>query len=101
MRNRERELALQSIKIAGIVGLVASLGAAATGHKSAQTVAEVQPMKLAAMEALYNGGNDIGLTAVAWINPFAQPDYENDAEPALKLAMPYALSFMATNDIHG
>ena len=101
MRNRERELALQSIKIAGIVGLVASLGAAATGHKSAQTVAEVQPMKLAAMEALYNGGTDIGLTAVAWINPFAQPDYENDAEPALKLAMPYALSFMATNDIHG
>jgi cytochrome d ubiquinol oxidase subunit I len=101
LKNRERELALQSMKIAAIVGLVASLGAAATGHKSAQTVAQVQPMKLAAMEALYNGGNDIGLTAVAWINPFAQPDYANDAEPPLKLAMPYALSFMATNDFHG
>jgi cytochrome d ubiquinol oxidase subunit I len=89
------------MKIAAIVGLVASLGAAATGHKSAQTVAEVQPMKLAAMEALYNGGTDVGLTAVAWVNPFAQPDYQKDGEAPLKLAMPYALSFMATNDIHG
>ena len=101
MKKRERELSLKSIRIAAIVGLIASLGAAATGHKSAQTVAEVQPMKLAAMEALYNGGNDVGLTAVAWVNPFAQPDYANDAEAPLKLEMPYALSFMATNDIHG
>jgi cytochrome d ubiquinol oxidase subunit I len=58
-------------------------------------------MKLAAMEALYNGGTDQGLTAVAWVNPFKQPDYENQAEPSLKIEMPYALSFMATNDIHG
>ena len=101
MKKRERELSLKSLRIAAIVGLIASLGAAATGHKSAQTVAEVQPMKLAAMEALYNGGNDVGLTAVAWVNPFAQPDYANDAEAPLKLEMPYALSFMATNDIHG
>jgi cytochrome d ubiquinol oxidase subunit I len=80
---------------------VASLLAAATGHKSAQDVAEVQPMKLAAMEALYNGGNDIGLTAVAWVNPFCQPDYETEESAPLKLEMPYALSFMATNDPHG
>ena len=101
LKKRERELSLKSIRIAAIVGLIASLGAAATGHKSAQTVAEVQPMKLAAMEALYNGGNDQGLTAVAWVNPFSQPDYVNDAEAPLKLEMPYALSFMATNDIQG
>jgi len=83
------------------VGLIASLGAAMTGHKSAQSVGEVQPMKLAAMEALYNGGTDQGLTAVAWVNPFQQPDYSWDDEAPLRLAMPYALSFMATNDIHG
>ena len=58
-------------------------------------------MKLAAMEALYNGGTDQGLTAVAWVNPFCQPDYEHQAEAPLKIEMPYALSFMATNDIHG
>jgi cytochrome d ubiquinol oxidase subunit I len=84
-----------------MVGLIACLLTLATGHKSAQDVAEVQPMKLAAMEALYNGGTDIGLTAVAWVNPFCQPDYQNEAEAPLKLDMPYALSFMATNDIHG
>ena len=101
MKKRDTKLAVESMKIAAIVGLVASLGAAMTGHKSAQTVAEVQPMKLAAMEALYNGGTDIGLTAVAWVNPLGQPDYQSEASAPLKLEMPYALSFMATNDIHG
>ena len=101
LKKREQHLAVESIKIAVVVGLIASLGAAVTGHKSAQSVGEVQPMKLAAMEALYNGGTDQGLTAIAWINPFKQPDYANEAEAPLKIDMPYALSFMATNDIHG
>ena len=101
LKKRETRLAVASIRIATIVGLVASVGAAATGHKSAQSVAEVQPMKLAAMEALYNGGIDQGLTAIAWVNPLEQPDYEHEAEAPLKIGMPYALSFMATNDIHG
>jgi cytochrome d ubiquinol oxidase subunit I len=58
-------------------------------------------MKLAAMEALYNGGTDQGLTAVAWVNPFSQPDYANDATAPLKIEMPYGLSILATNDPHG
>ncbi|MBP5409445.1 MAG: cytochrome ubiquinol oxidase subunit I [Prevotella sp.] len=101
MKNREIELAKESIKIGAIVGLIASIGAAATGHKSAQSVGEVQPMKLAAMEALYNGGTDQGLTAIAWVNPIAQPDYQNEESAPLKIEMPYALSFMATDNIHG
>ena len=101
MKNRHTRLATESMKIGMWVGLIAALLADATGHKSAQSVAEVQPMKLAAMEALYDGGTDVGLTAIAWVNPFCQPDYKWDSEPPLKLEMPYALSFMATNDIHG
>ena len=101
LKKRHTKLAIESMKIGAMVGLIACLLTLATGHKSAQDVAEVQPMKLAAMEALYNGGTDIGLTAVAWVNPFCQPDYQNEAEAPLKLEMPYALSFMATNDIHG
>ena len=92
MQKRETKLAIESIKIGAIVGLIASLGAAMTGHKSAQSVAEVQPI---------NGGTDIGLTAVAWVNPFVQPDYMSEESAPLKIEMPYALSFMATNDIHG
>ena len=101
MKKRHTKLAVESMKIGAMVGLVACLLALVTGHKSAQDVAKVQPMKLAAMEALYNGGTDIGLTAVAWVNPLCQPDYQNEDEAPLKLDMPYALSFMATNDIHG
>ena len=101
MQKRETKLAVESIKIAVIVGLVASVGAAATGHKSAQSVAEVQPMKLAAMEALYNGGTDVGLSAIAWVSPFDQMDYLYRESAPLKVEVPYALSFMATNDFHG
>ena len=101
MKNREVKLATESLKIGVWVGLIAAVLAGATGHKSAQSVGEVQPMKLAAMEALYNGGEDQGLTAIAWVNPFCQPDYANEEAAPLKLEMPYALSFMATNDIHG
>ena len=101
LKKREQKLATESIKIASIVGLIAALGAAFTGHISGQQVAQVQPMKLAAMEALYNGGTDQGLTAIAWVSPLKQPDYENEEAAALKIDMPYALSIMATNDPHG
>ena len=101
MKRREMRLATESLKIGAWVGLIASLGAAFTGHISGQQVAQVQPMKLAAMEALYNGGTEQGLTAIAWVNPFRQPDYETEEAPALKFDMPYALSVMATNDPKG
>ncbi|MBO4718463.1 MAG: cytochrome ubiquinol oxidase subunit I [Prevotella sp.] len=101
MKKQHTKLATESMKIGVWVGLIAAVLAGATGHKSAQSVGEVQPMKLAAMEALYNGGEDQGLTAVAWVNPFCQPDYANEEAAPLKIEMPYALSFMATNDIHG
>ena len=80
MKKRETKLATESIKIAAIVGLVASLGAAMTGHVSGQQVAKVQPMKMAAMEALYDGGIEQGLSVVPGIE------------------VPYALSIMVAND---
>lgn len=101
LRRREQKMAVASIKIGGTVGLVASLLAAGTGDGSAYQVAQVQPMKLAAMEALYDGGTDQGLTIIALINPFSQPDYEAGGEPPLRIAMPNALSFLATRDLHG
>ena len=64
-------------------------------------VAQSQPMKLAAMEALYNGGQGEGLTVAAAVNPFSQPDYASGEEPPLKIAMPNMLSFLATRDFNG
>ncbi|MCI7119327.1 MAG: cytochrome ubiquinol oxidase subunit I [Prevotella sp.] len=101
LKGRERELSRQSIKIASIVGIVASLLAMYTGHSSAVKVAEVQPMKLAAMEGLYDGGNGVGLTMVAAVNPFAQPDYAKGGEAPLRIAMPNGLSLLATNTLDG
>ena len=101
LKGREERLAKESMKIGAAVGLVASLLAGLTGDNSAYQVAQVQPMKLAAMEALYNGGTDQSLTGIALVNPFAQPDYKSEQEPPLRVAVPYALSFLATHDIHG
>ena len=100
-REAEHRLAVESLHIAAIVGLVASLGAAITGDESAYKVAEVQPMKLAAMEALYNGGNDVSLTGVAWVNPFEQPNYKEEEEAPLRIAVPNGLSILATRTLHG
>ncbi|MBM6993941.1 MAG: cytochrome ubiquinol oxidase subunit I [Prevotella sp.] len=101
LKRREEKLAKASIKIGGIVGLAASLLAAFTGDESAYKVSQVQPMKLAAMEALYNGGTDQGLTAIALVNPFKQPDYEKEAEPSMRITIPYGLSVLATRTLHG
>ena len=98
---RDRRLAVQSMKIASIVGIVSSLLAIHTGDSSAYIVAQSQPMKLAAMEALYNGGQGEGLTVAAAVNPFSQPDYASGEEPPLKIAMPNMLSFLATRDFNG
>lgn len=83
MKKRELRLAKESIKIAAVVGLIASLGAAFTGHISGQQVAEYQPMKMAAIEGLHDGGTEQGLAIIPGIE------------------VPYALSIMATNDPKG
>jgi cytochrome d ubiquinol oxidase subunit I len=83
LKKRETKMALESMKIGAAVGLAAALLTGVTGHKSGMDVAEVQPMKLAAMEALYDGGTEQGLKIVEGIE------------------IPYGLSLMATNDPHG
>lgn len=101
LKQRNVQLARESIKIGTIVGIVASLLTMATGDSSAVKVAEVQPMKLAAMEALYDGGNGVGLTAVAAVNPFEQPDYAKGGEAPLRIAIPKGLSMLATHTLDG
>ena len=81
LKRREQLLAINSLKVATIVGLAASLLAAATGHDSAYQVAQTQPMKLAAMEALYQGGKAQSLSLVAGVSPFQQPDYLHQQGP--------------------
>ncbi len=101
LKRRNTRLATESIKIASVVGIAAAVLTMATGDSSAVKVAQAQPMKLAAMEALYDGGNGVGLTAVAAVNPFEQPDYAKGGEPPLRIAIPCGLSLLATHSLDG
>ena len=83
LKKREKEFALSSIKVASAVGLFAALVTSATGDQSAYQVAQVQPMKLATMEALYDGSKEAPLTVVGPIE------------------IPKMLSFLATHSTEG
>lgn len=69
LKKRNVEFAKQSLKVATVFGLIASLLTLYTGHGSAVQVAEKQPMKLAVMEGLYKGGTNEGLIIFGIPNP--------------------------------
>ncbi|GHT36394.1 cytochrome d ubiquinol oxidase subunit I [Bacteroidia bacterium] len=98
LKKRNTEFALGSIKISALFGLVASILTLWTGDGSAYQVAQKQPMKLAAMEGLYQGGNSQGLVAVGVL---ASKDQYNDAtDPFLfKIEIPYLLSYLGDRDL--
>jgi cytochrome d ubiquinol oxidase subunit I len=98
LRRRNIKFAVSSIKIAAIFGLTASLLTAWTGDGSAYNVAQKQPMKLAAMEGLYEGGNSVGLVGIGVLNP-SKESYNDDVNPFLfKIEFPKLLSFFAERD---
>ncbi|HIX86877.1 MAG TPA: cytochrome ubiquinol oxidase subunit I [Candidatus Parabacteroides intestinigallinarum] len=98
LRNRDRAFALASIRVGALFGLVASVLVAWTGDGSAYQVAQKQPMKLAAMEGLYEGGEGVGLVAVGLLNP-EKTSYQDDRNPFLfEVQIPKFLSLLAERD---
>jgi len=71
LKKRETRFALDSIKVGALVGLVGIVLTAFTGHSSAVSITSSQPMKLAAMESLHDGGKGIGMfgvpKALSWL----------------------------------
>ncbi|MDR0832784.1 MAG: cytochrome ubiquinol oxidase subunit I [Candidatus Symbiothrix sp.] len=99
LKKREHEFAVNSIKVAAIVGVVGIALTFWTGHSSAQKVAKYQPMKLAAMEALYQGKNGTELIGIGVVNP-AKEAYNDSVKPVVaKIAFPKMLSWLATGDL--
>ncbi|MDH6355413.1 cytochrome d ubiquinol oxidase subunit I [Dysgonomonas sp. PH5-45] len=99
VKGRNKEFAVQSMKVATVFGLVASLLTAYTGDGSAYQVAQKQPMKLAAMEGLYEGENGAGLIAVALPNP-DKKTYNDGVEPYIfKIEIPKALALLGYRDM--
>ncbi|MDX2443536.1 MAG: cytochrome ubiquinol oxidase subunit I [Bacteroidales bacterium] len=68
LKKRHLLFARKSIVIASVFGLLASIFVAFTGDSSAFDVAQKQPMKLAAMEGLYDGEANADLYALGFLN---------------------------------
>jgi cytochrome d ubiquinol oxidase subunit I len=100
LKKRHTVFALDSIKIAAIVGIVGIAISFTTGDGSAYQVAEKQPMKLAAMEGLYEGGNGVSLVGVGVLTP--GKEYTDNKDPYLfKISFPKVLSLLATREFNG
>ncbi|NDV58549.1 cytochrome ubiquinol oxidase subunit I [Bacteroides sp. 519] len=97
LKKRDKKFALASIKIGAIFGLISSLLIPYTGDGSAYKVAQTQPMKLAAVEGLYEGGNKTNLVAVGLLNP-KKDTYNDGVDPFLfkiDVPIPGMLSFLS------
>ena len=92
LKNRHRDFAHATLRVALAVALVASFLQLITGHISAQGVGRHQPAKLAAFEGLYETVSNTPLVLVGWV------DEKNETTHALML--PGGLSFLDHNDFH-
>ncbi len=97
LKKREQLMAKRSIIIASVFGFISILALMFTGHGSAQQVAKHQPMKLAAMEGLYQGEEGAELIAIGILNH--KKEINDGTEPTkMKIAIPKALSVLSYND---
>ena len=96
-RRSNVEGARRSLKIGGWVGLAGILFTMWTGDGSAVQVAKVQPMKLAAMEGLYDGKVGQELVGFGILNTDKVPGDDLEAIHC-EISIPYGLSILANHD---
>jgi cytochrome d ubiquinol oxidase subunit I len=97
LRKRESLLAKRSIIISAVFGFISIMALIFTGHGSAVQVAKHQPMKLAAMEGLYKGGENVELIGFGILNP--KKTVDNDENPFLvKFGFKGMLSWLINYD---
>ena len=101
LKKRHKTFAIDSIKVASVTGIVASLLLAWTGDSSAYNVAKTQPMKLAAIEGLYDGGEGVGLVGFGILNPSKRSWDDGQDAFVFKFEIPKMLSMLATRQVDG
>lgn len=102
IKKREEKLAKQSILIASIFGLLSSLMVAYTGDSSARTISNVQPVKFAAFEALYQGKENAGLVAAGVLKNSGEHIGERSIKNfVFRFEIPGLLSIMTTGSRDG
>lgn len=97
LKKRNVEHCYRSLKVGAWVGVVGIVLTIITGDTSAVTISERQPMKLAAMEGLYNGSNGQSIVAFGILNPAKTVD--NNEDPYLfDISIPKGLSLLANRN---
>jgi cytochrome d ubiquinol oxidase subunit I len=94
---REVEFFHASFKLGLCFALTFSVLAAVSGHQLGQVTAKYQPSKLAAMESLWESGENVPMRLLI-IPPFDSDTEENLVEA---FALPGFMSFLATNHFSG
>jgi cytochrome d ubiquinol oxidase subunit I len=100
LKGRQKKFALKSMKIGAAVGLVSSVLLWITGDLAAKNVGKYQPMKLAAMEGLYNGSAGESLVGIGILKPGVKNVQNNSDAFYFALRFPKMLSWLATGDMN-
>ena len=97
LKGRDTIFAKKSMIIGAIFGLITSLFLILSGDESAHQVALKQPIKLAAMEGLYEGKESAGIVALGILNN--KKTLTNDEETyKFEVEIPYALALLGYHD---
>lgn len=98
-RKRNIDAAKKSLKVGTWIGLIGIVLTTYTGDGSAVQVSKVQPMKLAAMEGLYDGKCGQELVGFGFVNTDKKPF---DDQPAIysEISIPKGLSLLAKHDVN-
>lgn len=93
LKKREIVFAKKSMVIAAVFGIISSVALIWTGDRSAYGVAQTQPMKLAAMEGLYQGKSGAGLSVIGIPTPGKEYG-DNKSDFVFNIEIPKLLSLM-------
>jgi cytochrome d ubiquinol oxidase subunit I len=94
LRKNQEDLFRRSLKIATIFGTIAVIGVIGVGHLQGQNTVKQQPMKMAAVEALWESEKPAGLSLFTIIDEVAEMD-------TFSIRIPGVLSFLSFNNFEG
>ena len=100
LKKRHVEFARKSILLAGMFGLISLFITIYTGDTSAKDITRTQPMKLAAMEALNEGGRGVGLSVIGLLVEDEQYPTPKMKHVKFDFKIPKMLSFLGHGDFN-